>query len=847
MIKAVRRNLVLKIILLGVFSVLAMAVALLIAAYWQSSQYTRMTFQSVEQLSDVDLDHLAGSVYQMVKAQDEAVQQQMDANLNVARYVLLEKGGPNLGSERAEWTAVNQLTQEKVMVQLPYLQLGDLWLGQNDSLSQETPLVDDVQKMVGGAVTVFQKMDPQGDMLRVATTVQTKDGKRAVGTFIPAANDDGSQNPVIAAILRGESYHGRAQVMGEWYVSAYEPLVDANGELLGMLFVGVKQENVKSLRQAINGIKVGKTGYVFVLGGKGDMQGHYIISQGGIRDGENVWDSKDSQGNHMIQSIIKKALQLQPGGLATEKYLWQNPGEEAPRVKIARIAYYEPWDWVIGVSVYEDELTEYQTVLESGQRRMMGVLALASLVVALLVVVLFIILARSIVGPVRQLAQTASALSQGEVELEVAHRSEDELGQLADAFRSVLSYLAVMAGTAGDIADCNLAVQVQPRSLRDALGTAFERMVASLRSLIGDTVQNTDDLHAASGELSEVSAQAGKATSQIAATMQDVARGAAQQADSISQTARAVENMNEVISGVSKGARRQAESVDQAAELTNQLTVAARQVTESAAAVSQESSRAAQAAQRGTQTVRDTIQGMQSIQEKVGASAAKVQEMGERSSQIGTILETISDIASQTNLLALNAAIEAARAGESGKGFAVVADEVRKLAERSARATQEISVLIRGIQFAVDDAINAMHAGAGEVETGVGRAREAGNALEDIISAVEGVHSQAEVAARAAQQMDRATSALTGAVSSVLQVTGQNEVAAQQMVAGSEEVSRTIEAIASISQQTSAAVEEVSAASEELHAQVQRVAESAQSLAKLAQSLQVTVNRFTLE
>src|SRR5690606_19414635 len=143
--------------------------------------------------------------------------------------------------------------------------VGDRWLGQNTEAAVETLVVDEVARLVGETATIFQRINERGDMIRVATTVKDAEGKRAIGTFIPADNPDGSANPVVSAILRGETYHGRAFVVNAWYLTAYEPLKDRVGNVVGMLYVGVKHQTVEArVRQAILQTTVGKTGYVFV-------------------------------------------------------------------------------------------------------------------------------------------------------------------------------------------------------------------------------------------------------------------------------------------------------------------------------------------------------------------------------------------------------------------------------------------------------------------------------------------------------------------------------------------------------------------------------------------------------
>jgi len=269
---------------------------------------------------------------------------------------------------------------------------------------------------------------------------------------------------------------------------------------------------------------------------------------------------------------------------------------------------------------------------------------------------------------------------------------------------------------------------------------------------------------------------------------------------------------------VATGAAEQLEATNETSSVVDQMSVGIQQIATNANHVAIQSVQAADKAQEGSKAVEKAVTQMSHIQDTVNTSAMVVAKLGERSKEIGQIVDTISGIAGQTNLLALNAAIEAARAGAQGRGFAVVAEEVRKLAEQSQVAAKKITDLIGEIQGDTDKAVAAMSDGTREVKTGSEVVNATGVAFQEIT----------ELITEVSEQVKEISSAI------------------QQMATSSHLIVDSVKRIDELSKKSAGESQSVSAATEEQFASMEEIAISSEALAKLALQLQASVTKFQI-
>ena len=372
---------------------------------------------------------------------------------------------------------------------------------------------------------------------------------------------------------------------------------------------------------------------------------------------------------------------------------------------------------------------------------------------AIIAMIFTVIFSQSIVRPINEVNKQLKDIAEGEGDLtkEIYVRTQDEIGDMA---------------------------------------YEFNKMLKSLRSMLGQVHNTSQQVAVSSEELLQSSEQTASTSNQVTISIQEVAKTAEVQGKNTEESARAI---GEITTGI-----------QQIADTTRTVAEAANDT------MSQ--------ANIGNDYVQKVVGEVKNIYDATNNTIEMMESLKKHSDEIGKIIDVITGISGQTNLLALNASIEAARAGEHGKGFAVVAEEIRKLADQSKDSANQIFDIIKYIQNDIIKTSDMANSTSTVAKNGLVLAEETGKSFEQILKSIENVSGQA-------QELSTITEELSASV---------------------EQVNMSIDEIAMLAKTNSNNTTEIACAAEEQLATMQQVTSSANALASMAEELRVLVSRFKI-
>jgi methyl-accepting chemotaxis protein len=442
-----RLNLVLGAVVTAIFFVLG----LVITESQKSKIFTDTDLHMGEQAHD-----LAAYVKTIISERQGYVK----SNLNVANALFLNQGTVTFNSKaQVVVTAKNQLSGEVSNISIPSMLLSGKPLYQNYSF------VDEVKSLTGCTSTLFQRI-PQG-FLRISTNVTNGDGNRAINTFIPETS------PVVQAIESGKTYVGRAFVVNDWYLTAYCPIY-VNGRVEGMLYVGLPEKDMASIKAVFSAKHYFETGYPFII----DKSGKFIIHP--KKEGANV-------ANELFFQQIQKAGS-QSG---KTEYKWEG------KQKYQYFEYIPEIESYVSVSIYKHEMLDivHKTywILVISFIIGLGVFFLANYLLSI-----------TITRPLDASVWLSKQIASGDLTSDINIQQGDEIGQLASSLhemvtkiKQVISQIALSSQNIAFASQQVSSASQQVSQSASEQASSVEEISSSMEEMASIVQQNTDSANQA--------------------------------------------------------------------------------------------------------------------------------------------------------------------------------------------------------------------------------------------------------------------------------------------------------------------------------------------------------------
>jgi methyl-accepting chemotaxis protein len=349
-----------------------------------------------------------------------------------------------------------------------------------------------------------------------------------------------------------------------------------------------------------------------------------------------------------------------------------------------------------------------------------------AVIALVLIAIVTVVLIRKMINPIQGVLKAANCIAEGNFDINIEAKSEDEIGQLSKTFSGMTNNLKII------IQDIEYLLEEMSSGNFHVRTRAEELYAGIYRSILSAIHKNNRNLTKTLIKINQASDQVSNSSYQVSNASQELAKGATQQAAS-------VEELSATIAESAEHIKTTAQNAEEARQLSKESSTYVLKC---------------------NQHMKDMMIAMD--------------EITNTSNEIGKIIKTIDDIAFQTNILALNAAVEAARAGIAGKGFAVVAEEVRNLAQKSAEAAKNTTQLISSAILAI--------------ETGTKIADDTALSLQTVVGKTSVVAQKIDNIADAASQQEESIYQITAGVDLISSVVQTNSATAEESAAASEEL-----------------------------------------------------------